>query len=60
MIKKKVHSGFKDSEDALQNFSAHNRAGITLIITRNVKEYKTSRLSIMDPETYLNLRHFNR
>lgn len=54
-----LHSGFKDFEDALQNFSAQNRADITLIITRNVKDYKTSRLSIMDPETYLNLRSFN-
>jgi len=53
-----LHSGFKDFEDALQNFSAQNRADITLIITRNVKDYKASRLSIMDPETYLNLRNF--
>ncbi len=54
-----LHSGFKDFEDALQNFSAQNRADITLIITRNVKDYKASRLSIMDPETYLNLRNFS-
>ncbi len=48
-----LNSDFKDFEDALQNFSAQNSDEIKVIITRNVKDYKTSTLSIMTPETYL-------
>lgn len=48
-----LDSNFKDFEDALQNFSAQNNHGITVIITRNLKDYKTSELSVMSPEIYL-------
>ena len=48
-----LNSEFKDFEDALQNFSAQNTNEIKIIITRNTKDYKTSKLSIMNPETYL-------
>jgi len=48
-----LHSEFKDFEDALQNFSAKNGGEIKTIITRNIKDYKTSKLSIMTPETFL-------
>ena len=48
-----LNSEFKDFEDALQNFSAQNTNEIRIIITRNTKDYKTSKLSIMNPETYL-------
>ena len=48
-----LHSGFRDFEDALQNFSAQNGTGIKVIVTRNIKDYKTSSLSVMTPETYL-------
>jgi predicted nucleic acid-binding protein len=48
-----LHSDFKDFEDALQNFSAQNEKEITVIITRNTKDYKSSRLSVMTPEIYL-------
>lgn len=48
-----LNSGFKDFEDALQNFSAQNNHGINVVITRNIKDYKTSELSIMTPEMYL-------
>ena len=48
-----LNSGFKDFEDALQNFSAQNENDIKIIITRNIKDYKTSNLSVMTPETYL-------
>ena len=44
---------FKDFEDALQNFSAYYEKDIKVIITRNIKDYKTSSLSVMTPETYL-------
>lgn len=48
-----LNSEFKDFEDALQNFSAINEKEIKVIITRNIKDYKSSTLSIMTPESYL-------
>ena len=48
-----LNSEFKDFEDALQNFSAIKNGAITMVLTRNVKDYKKSDLAIMIPETYL-------
>ncbi len=48
-----LNSDFKDFEDALQNFSAQKTEEIKVIVTRNIKDYKASELSIMTPETYL-------
>ncbi|HND46820.1 MAG TPA: PIN domain-containing protein [Chitinophagales bacterium] len=48
-----LNSEFKDFEDALQNFSAEKNKEIKIIITRNIKDYKSSNLSIMQPEIYL-------
>lgn len=48
-----LNSEFRDFEDALQNYSAQNEKNIKILITRNVKDYKTSELSIMTPETFL-------
>ncbi len=46
-------SDFKDFEDALQNFSAQAQQNLKVLITRNIKDYKGSRLSVMTPEMYL-------
>lgn len=48
-----LNSDFKDFEDALQNYSAQQEKGLNLIITRNIKDYKNSRLAVMTPEDYL-------
>jgi len=48
-----LNSDFKDFEDALQNYSAQNEKGISIIVTRNTKDYKKSRLAVMTPEDYL-------
>lgn len=48
-----LNSDFKDFEDALQNFSAQHASDIKVIVTRNTKDYKSSNLSVMTPETYL-------
>ncbi len=48
-----LNSNFNDFEDALQNFSAQNTKEIRVIITRNIKDYKTSNLSVMTAEAYL-------
>ncbi|MFP9100804.1 PIN domain-containing protein [Flavobacterium sp. RHBU_24] len=48
-----LNSDFKDFEDALQNFSAERNGNISIIITRNVKDYKKSALAVFTPETFL-------
>lgn len=51
-----LNSSFKDFEDALQNYSAESCGFINLIITRNLKDFKNSSLSVMTPENYLKTR----
>lgn len=49
-----LNSDFKDFEDALQNFSAIQNGEISIVLTRNIKDFKKSDLAVMTPETYLN------
>ncbi|MBW7891552.1 MAG: PIN domain-containing protein [Chitinophagaceae bacterium] len=53
VILEALNSGFQDFEDALQNFSAVVGKEIGIIITRNVRDYKTTSLPVMTPELYL-------
>jgi predicted nucleic acid-binding protein len=48
-----LNSEFKDFEDALQNFSAVEDEEIKIILTRNIKDFKKSKLAVLTPETYL-------
>ncbi len=48
-----LNSEFKDFEDALQNFSAMENGKISIILTRNIKDFKTSDLAVLTPETFL-------
>ncbi|MFN2261083.1 MAG: type II toxin-antitoxin system VapC family toxin [Psychroflexus sp.] len=48
-----LNSNFKDFEDALQNFSAIENGEIKIILTRNIKDFKKSKLAVLTPETYL-------
>ena len=48
-----LNSNFKDFEDALQNFAAVENAEIKIILTRNIKDFKKSKLAVLTPETYL-------
>lgn len=48
-----LNSEFKDFEDALQNFSAIKNEKINIILTRNIKDFKKSKLAVLTPETYL-------
>lgn len=48
-----LNSEFKDFEDALQNCAALNQGEISVILTRNLKDYKKSALAILSPEMYL-------
>lgn len=53
VILKAIDSEFSDFEDALQNFSADSNSSINAIITRNIKDYKKSNLSILTPSMFL-------
>lgn len=44
-----IRSTFTDFEDALQNFCAEE-ANISILVTRNIKDFKRSNISIMKPE----------
>jgi predicted nucleic acid-binding protein len=55
IIKQALSSDFKDFEDALQNFSAEKDGKIDVIITRNMKDFKKSKLGVMTPKEYLKL-----
>lgn len=48
-----LNSDFKDFEDALQNYAAELDGNISLIITRNTKDYKKSELGVMTPDDFL-------
>jgi len=43
-------SSFKDVEDAVQHFCALTQKEISSIITRNVRDYKHSQISVRTPE----------
>jgi predicted nucleic acid-binding protein len=48
-----LNSDFRDFEDALQNFSAEVDGQIDLIVTRNVKDFKTSRIGVLTPGNFI-------
>jgi predicted nucleic acid-binding protein len=56
IIRTALSSGFKDFEDALQNYSAEISGDIDVIITRNIKDFKNSTLGVMTPENYLKIK----
>lgn len=60
VVENALNSGFKDFEDSLQNCSAVSRGNIDLILTRNLKDYKTSELGVFTPETYIKSRNASR
>ena len=53
VINTALHSGWKDFEDAVQNFSAVADSQVTAIITRNVKDFKESELEVIDSIAFL-------
>lgn len=52
-IKNAIHGDFKDFEDSIQYQTALTLNGIEAIITRNVKDFRSSRIAIFTPEIYL-------
>lgn len=45
-----LHSDFRDFEDALQYETARKSNEIEIIVTRNSKDYRKSKISVMSPE----------
>ena len=54
VIDMSLKSGWKDFEDAVQNFSAVVNPQISAIITRNTKDFKDSSLEVVDSVEFLN------
>lgn len=50
-----LNSEFKDFEDALQNYSAEQSKEIDVLVTRNIKDFRKSNLSVMTPDDYLKM-----
>ncbi len=48
-----MKSGFSDFEDAIQYFTALQNPEIKGIITRNLSDYRKSKISVFSPEIFL-------
>lgn len=55
-----INSDFKDFKDALQHATALSDTSIKAIITRNTKDYKTSKVPIFSSEDYIKLMRLNK
>ena len=50
-----LNSGFRDFEDGLQNYAAVQSGMISVILTRNVKDYLKSEIGALTPESFLKI-----
>ena len=53
VIDRALKSGWKDFEDAVQNFAAVADPDVTAIITRNLKDFQASELEVVDSVDFL-------
>ncbi|HIP26534.1 MAG TPA: PIN domain-containing protein [Flavobacteriaceae bacterium] len=51
-----LDSDFKDFEDAIQYYTAIEN-GIDLIITRNLKDFKSAKIPVFTAKNYLKIKH---
>ncbi|MGJ8744138.1 type II toxin-antitoxin system VapC family toxin [Polaribacter sp.] len=51
-----LKNNFKDFEDSIQYSSALNIKGLDAIITRNIKDYKNSKIAVMTPTNFLKMK----
>jgi predicted nucleic acid-binding protein len=56
-IKSALSSGFRDFEDAVQYYAAMESGKVDVLITRNVKDYKSASIPVMSPDTFLKTIH---
>ena len=52
-IESALQTGFRDFEDSIQYTTALTIKGIEAIITRNVKDFRKSKIAIFTPEVYI-------
>ena len=52
-----LNSKFNDFEDAIQHFSAVENGNIDVIVTRNLKDYKQSKIAVMTAKSFVNLKN---
>ncbi len=55
VIELSLNSKFKNFEDAIQYFTAIE-SGVTLLLTRNIKDYKKATIPVQTPELYIQTR----
>lgn len=55
IIRKSLQSDFSDFEDAIQHFCAVSIASMACIVTRNSKDYKSSKIAVMTPGETISL-----
>lgn len=54
-VDKALASNFSDFEDAIQNYSAVE-TGVDYFLTRNIKDFKHSKLTILSPKEFLSIQ----
>ena len=54
IIKKGLKSSIKDFEDSIQIFSALTINEISFIVTRNIKDFKNSKIQAVTPDDFIN------
>lgn len=54
-----LKNDFSDYEDSIQYSSALAVKGLDAIITRNIKDYKNSKIAVMTPLNFLKMRQKN-
>ena len=53
VIKKGLKSNHKDFEDAIQMISAYSVEKMDCIVTRNIKDFKYSEISVLSPDDFV-------
>lgn len=54
-----LKNDFKDFEDSIQYSSALTIKGLDAIITRNIKDYRNSKIAVMTPLNFLKMKEKN-
>jgi predicted nucleic acid-binding protein len=54
IIKKGLKSSIKDFEDSIQAYSASTLNEISYIVTRNIKDFKNSKILAITPDDFIN------
>lgn len=55
IIELAIASDFSDFEDAIQ-YNTALEGGITILVTRNLKDYKKATIQVMNPEMFLSVK----